>query len=162
MACPSPTASPPTLSALLGELARLDADEADMLREEVQELEERLTRARAQLDADEAALAQVRADGSKAASDEWALRSSAASGARRAVLLLLVDAGALRAQLERALFLTRMERASGQRRCRVCEGTGKGAPLDAGTSLYWPPCDTCAGEGWVESTTAGATGRSNR
>ena len=161
MPCPVP-ASRPTLSALLEQLAALDATAAAYLREEVESLEGRLAEARARVTQEEASLAQVSPDGTEAAQEAWCLYSSALTGARRALRLLGVDADGLREQLEGELFRARQDAAVGRERCGDCAGTGDGAPVDAGTSVYWPPCESCAGDGMVTTSPAGRTAGDGR
>jgi hypothetical protein len=112
-------------------------------------MERQLAQARESRSRAEAALAGVKADGTLSTYDEWCLRSSAASGARREAHLLEVDERCLREQLERALFLAQHDKAVGRQRCRACQGTGEGPAIPGGISIDHPPCDSCAGIGVV-------------
>ena len=161
MPCPVPS-SRPTLSALLEQLSAVDATAAAYLREEVESMEKRLVEARARVTQEEDSLAQVSPDGTEAAHEAWCLYSSALAGARRALRLLGVDADGLREQLEGALFQARQDAAAGRERCGDCDGTGDGEPLDTGRSVYWPPCEACAGKGMVTTSPADRTAGKGR
>lgn len=151
MACPEPTPPPPSLAELLAQLTAVDPVEADYHREEVAELQLHLAQAGTCLTKAEAALAEVKPDGTVATYDEWCLRSSAAQGARREVRLLGIDETCLREMLERALFLAQNDRAAGRQRCRVCNGSGEGPAIPGGITVDYPPCEACAGTGVVRT-----------
>ncbi|MFY0567086.1 hypothetical protein ACN28E_25055 [Archangium lansingense] len=150
MPCPPPPPSPPpTLRQLLEQLAALDPVAAEFFRPDVDELEKRLAAAQEQLAADEESLTEVKADGLPATVDEWCMRSSAASGSRRAVQRLEAAEAAKREMVERSLFLARQGLAAGRVFCRDCAGSGDGELLDGGTSLVLSSCDKCAGTGYL-------------
>ena len=154
MACPVQPPPPPSLDDLLAQLASVDPVEAEHHRDEVAALVLKLAQAREGCSRAEVALAVVRADGTLATYDEWCLRSSAVSGARREAHLLEVDARCLREVLERALFLAQHDKAAGRQRCQDCQGSGEGPAIPGGISLEYPPCDACAGLGWCASRSA--------
>jgi hypothetical protein len=141
----------PSLLALLDELAKLDAAHAADVRPQVVQLAEQLDAARDTLIQEVRSIAQVLPDGRMASWEEWCMRSWHVAGARRKVRELVVDEDCLREQLERALFLGRQMLAVGKRPCPACQGAGEGPPFGAGTSVYTPPCEACAGTGTTSS-----------
>ncbi|WP_158502058.1 hypothetical protein [Vitiosangium sp. GDMCC 1.1324] len=147
MPCPTPSSAPtpPTLAQLLAELAEVDPIGAERLRPEAEGLEARQADVRARLATAEAELQRVTLD--QAAYEDWALRHRDATSLRHEERLLSVDAGGMRSQLERELFLAHRAAAMGVGRCQSCGGTGDGEPLDGGTCLVPTSCDTCAGTG---------------
>ncbi|ATB41123.1 hypothetical protein CYFUS_006585 [Cystobacter fuscus] len=150
MPCPLPSSAPlpvPTLAELLQALESVSPSEAERYRARVATLEETCAQAHAQLLQDEEALAAVAPGGLRFPYEEWILRSSAASGSRRAWRALAVDEAVLREALEFSLAMARHFAASPHAVCEACEGSGWGPRPPEGSGLERPLCGGCGGSG---------------
>ena len=148
MSCPTPSPHP-TLRELLQALARLHPAEAARHQAPLESLEKSLAQAQAQLIQEEARRAEVKPDGTRAASWAWWPRATAVANARRALRLLDVDEAVLRERLEDALFLARQCEAQGLRPCASCRGSGEGSCPPPGGSAELSACAACDGRGLV-------------